>query len=107
MSKSVATPTQRRKREPAPSWHELVQPGPKGDPKKKMARAERVRHGKVIAQEGDGLNRAHRRAAHGRGWNPGRLVLHRTRLSPVDGGPRPDVLRRRAERALRLLGRAA
>jgi hypothetical protein len=34
-------------------------------------------------------NRASRRAAHGRGWVPGRLVLHRS--SAVAGGPRASV----------------
>ena len=46
---------------PAPSWHELVQAGPKGDPKKKLARAERVHHGKLIKQEGDGVPRRYLR----------------------------------------------
>lgn len=86
---------------PAPSWHELVQPGPKGS---EQRRAERLalaaeRAGRIIKQEGDGFNRAYRRQAHARGWNPGRLVLHRTRLHPVAGGPRRSVLLRQLRRA--------
>lgn len=87
---------------PAPSWHELVQPGPKGSAERAKERAEAERVG-VFAPPFYGSNRRDRRAA-GQIAAPGRLVLHRTRLRPVDGGPRPSV---RAMREIRRIYRNA
>lgn len=84
--------------EGSPSWHELVQPGEKGDPKKAQARAAAVRHGVIIKQEGTGVPRSSRRAVGNRPTEPGRLVLHRTRAKLTDGGPRLDVQIRRLTR---------
>lgn len=95
----MSIPNTARKRTPSPNWHELVQPGPKGAPAKKQARAERRHRGEIVKQEGDGFNRATRREAGARGWNPGRLVQHPGRLRPADGGPRLDVQSRRLVRA--------
>lgn len=89
--------------EMAPTWHELVQPGPKGDPKKAAKRAAARRVG-VIEKPFTGMNREMRRAVGGRGYNPGRLVLHRTRLHPVEGGPRPKVKYLRVIRHLSRFG---
>jgi hypothetical protein len=86
---------------PGLSWHELVQPGPKGSERRRLERLERSHLGVIVKQEGDGFSRAYRRQAHVRGWNPGRLVEHRSRLRAVDGGPRLSVLRRRLVRASR------
>lgn len=85
----------------APSWHELVQPGPKGSEKRRQERLEAQRRG-AFTDEFHGPNRVERRAS-GQIPHPGRLVLHRTRLHPVAGGERLSVLRRRAERAAREL----
>jgi hypothetical protein len=95
--------------ERAPSWHELVQPGPKGDPGKKAQRLARRAElaGVIIKQEGTGVSRSQRRASGNRQHAPGRLVQHRTRARLVDGGPRPSVLRRRAKRESRALEAAA
>jgi hypothetical protein len=82
---------------PAPSWHELVRVGPKGDPEKALRRAESVRHGEVV--EPGSVD--HGRQQHGvpvRSWPMFGLVLHRPH-GLVDGGARPDVERRRARRA--------
>ena len=65
----------------APSWHELVQPGPKGDPVKKAKRLAAKRHGAPApVPDPPKLQRTGYRL--GGGWS-GRLVLHRTRLHPV------------------------
>ena len=77
--------------EPAPSWHELVQtPDTHNRADKVRTLTRRVERGQVVE-----LNRtvevsydavaprAQRRKAKGRGWNPGRLVQHRTRLRAV------------------------
>lgn len=88
----------------APSWHELVKPGPKGSEKRRKERlaiAADVARRTKTEHEFHGPNRAERRAS-GQVPHPGRLVLHRTRLRAVDGGERPSVLRRRAERAARV-----
>lgn len=88
----------------APSWHELVQPGPKGDPNKKAARAA-ARHVGTVEKPFHGANRATRRAVQGGSANTGRLVTHSRKPLPAGhparNMPRPDVMRRRLIRDLR------
>jgi hypothetical protein len=109
----MSIPKTARKRTPSPNWHELVQPGPKGDPAKKLARAERRHRGEIVKQEGDGFNRATRREAGARGWNPGRLVQHPGRLRSRSGGgidrtaSTPAAVANRQARIARKAARAA
>ena len=65
---------------PAPTWHELVDPGPKGDPVKMGRRLESVRHGQILTQLGSGVSRRLRRIQGNRPTLPGRLVLHPGRI---------------------------
>lgn len=67
----------------ARSWYELVLPPDthnRADAAGTLARREErgqvTPHTGVLEQEFAGQNRQYRRAIGGRGWNPGRLVLH-------------------------------
>lgn len=89
----------------APSWHELVQPGPKADPAKKAARAANRRVGTLSTEP-----KHQPTPSPGRSYSAGMTVLHRSRLRPLPAGhparqmPRPDVLRRQLIRGLRAQG---
>lgn len=83
------------------NWHELVSRGPVGSEARRKERREAVRHGKMLVLNTIEPNRAMRREAHGRGYNPGQLDQHRTRLQARGGGGIDRVatrVRRRAER---------
>lgn len=89
----------------APSWHELVKPGPKGDPAKKAARQAARRVGVPSTEP-----QHQPKPRTGRTYSAGMTVLHRTRMRPLPAGhparlqPRPDVLRRQLIRGLRAQG---
>lgn len=82
----------------APSWHELVQPGPKGDPKKRLARAPR--RGVFVAYP----------PSTGTGATYRDVVLHSRKPLPTGDPrreqPRPDVARRRMIRQVRAFNAA-
>jgi hypothetical protein len=84
-------------------WTDLIQHGPKGDPKKRLERDMRRPRATVLVEH-RGVSRAQRREAHGRGWNPGRLVLHRTRWHARSAGvalASPTSVRGERQRGIR------